>query len=284
MLENTKRNSKDFSVYDNMATEDLEMLLLADIESDNQVADMEVLCYVMDIVAKREDENGISQKTPQEAYAEFREKYMYSDELTDAEHIEEETKQISQKKVLCLHRVAKVVSRVAVIAIAVLALSATLIMSVDALRIPVRKFVNTHFPNHSLLSVAEQTPEYFSHNDPEEAIKDAPIPEGFKLEKKIFDDSSIRVYYTDEDSNFISVSILHAQAVAKYDSEGYEISSITVNSQEATFLVKGNEMQVIWLDEENETYYLLIARSLTAEELLRIADYWIIQQINFSEG
>ena len=284
MLENTERNSRDFSVYDKMATEDLEMLLLADIDSDDQVTDMEVLCYVMELITKREKESGIPRKTTQDAYAEFREKYMYSDDLTDAEDIEVEPQSEPKKKVLWLNRIGKAVPRVAVIAIAVLVFSATLIMSVDALRIPVLRFVNTHFPNHSLLSVAEQMPEYYPHNDPEEAIKDAPVPEGFKINMISIGDSYIRAYYTDKASNYINIQIISKISVAKYDSEGYERSCVTINGQEALFFVKDNDLQVLWLDEENNIYYLIGARNLGADELLKIADYWVIQQIRFSEG
>lgn len=208
---------------------------------------------------------------------------MYSDDLADAEDIEVETQTEPKKKVLWFHRIGKAVPRAAVIAIAVLAFSATLIMSVDALRIPVLRFVNTHFPNHSLLSVAEQTPEYYPHTDPEEAIKDAPIPEGFELVQENINYSSIWIFYSDEETDYLSVSILSTQTAAKYDSEGYESVLITINGQEALFLEKGNNLQIIWLDEKNNVYYVLAARGLIAEELLRIADYWVIQQISFLE-
>ena len=209
---------------------------------------------------------------------------MYSEDLAYAEDIEVETQTEPKKKVLWFHRIGKAVPRAAVIAIAVLACSATLIISVDALRVPVLRFVNTHFPNHSLLSVAEQTPEYYPHNDPEEAIKDAPIPEGFKLDRKTIDDTSIGVFYTDEASNYINIHIIHATAVSKYDSEGYESSFISINGQEALFFAKGDDLQVIWLDDENNVYYMLAARNLNVADLLKIADYWIIQQIKLSEG
>lgn len=287
MLENTERNSRDFSVYDKMATEDLEMLLLADIDSDDQVTDMEVLCYVMELITRREKESGIPRKTTQDAYAEFREKYMYSDDLADAEDIDNPSENVEVSVPKAPSRVIpfiKRLPRVAVIAIAVLACSATLIMSVDALRIPVLRFVNTHFPNYSLLSVTEQTPKYYPHTDPEEAIKDAPVPEGFILERTTIEDTYICAHYNDIASNYINIQIIHGSVVTKYDSENYECSSIWINGQEASFLAKGDSLQVIWIDEENDTYYMIDAQNLSINALFRIVDYWIIQKIELSEG
>ena len=284
MQENTKRNSKDFSVYDNMATEELEMLLLADIESDNQTTDMEVLCYIMDLVAKREEESGIPQKTLQEAYAEFREKYLYSDDPADAECIEEETEQKPQNKTLRLHRFGKSVTRAAVIIIAVLALSATLAVSVDAFRIPIINYFNTHFPDHSMWSFTQDTTKYYPHNDITSAIQDAPVPAQYELVGQIIEDRIIMLSYSYTDSAYMMLSISPMQAVIKYDTEDMTATEMTIEGHDAIFYQKDNILQVVWVNEECEVVYLLTTNCLSEDRFWEVAHYWAIQHIKLSEG
>ena len=175
MLENTERNSRDFSVYDKMATEDLKLLLLADIDSDDQIMDMEVLCYVTELITKRENESGIPRKTTQDAYAEFREKYMYSEDLADAEDIENPSENVEVSIPKAPSRVIPFIKRLpraAVIAIAILALSATLVMSADAFRTPILSYFITFFSDHSQMSFTQDISKYYPHNDITAAIQE----------------------------------------------------------------------------------------------------------------
>ena len=93
----------------------------------------------------------------------------------------------------------------------------------------------------------------------------------------------VSAYYADAASNYINIQIVCATALVKYNSEGYECSSIAINDHEALFLVKGEERQIIWLDEDNKVYYMLSSRNLDVDELMKIADYWAMQNITFSE-
>ena len=279
-----KNDSQDFSAYDQMETEALEALLRRDVESDDAEMDIDAVCYVMNLLAKRKADSGASHRTAQEAYQEFLAHYDYYDDLTDAEYTEKETKSQAEKKPLLLHRIRKAACRAAVIGIALIALSATVVLSVDALRKPALKFVNTQFPNFSVLSAAEQPPEYHPHSDPEEAIQDAPVPEGFVLTHSTIDDSIINAYYYDKASNYIIIDIVCGTALVQYNSEGYESTSISINGQEALFLKKENEFKLIWLDDENNAIYMLGAQNLSKDTFFNIADYWLIQQISFPEA
>ena len=55
-----KNDSQDFSAYDQMDTEALEALLRRDIESDDAEMDIDAVCYVMDLLAKRKADSGAS--------------------------------------------------------------------------------------------------------------------------------------------------------------------------------------------------------------------------------
>lgn len=68
---------RDFSKYDEMATEELEEILRLDAENiDDQESDTEKLLYVMEVLTKRRMNNGHTGNTAQEAYESFKQHYM----------------------------------------------------------------------------------------------------------------------------------------------------------------------------------------------------------------
>ena len=287
MLENTERNSRDFSVYDKMATDDLKLLLLADIDSDDQVMDMEVLCYVTELITKRENESGIPRKTTQDAYAEFREKYMYSDDLADAEDIDNPSESVevsSPKEPSRVIPFIKRLPRVAVIAITVLVLSATLVMSVDAFRTPIINYFNTVFSDHSQMSFAQDPSRYYPHNDIIGAIQDAPIPDSYKLDSQIIDGELIMLSYCGVESSYIALSIAPMQSSMNYDTEGLVATEMTIEGHDAIFYEKDNLMQIVWLNEECKAVYLLTTHCLSENRFWELARYWAIQNIELSGG
>lgn len=284
MLENTERNSRDFSVYDKMATEDLEMLLLADIDSDDQVTDMEVLCYVMELVTKREKESGIPRKTTQEAYAEFREKYMYSDDLTDAEDIENTLEDMRASTPKTPSRVIpfiKRLPRVAVITIVSLGVAMTLAMSVEAIRKPVIDFIFKHFSNHSTIVFSDEYTEPPQEEDIYTVIDGAPVPDGYGLVNKTIQDGwVISLLYKNQSEDRIRLIINLADGGLDFDSEGFERQEITINGHQGTLFIKSLEKQMIWLDDNNSVIFFLYASNLDESTFREFAEYWSSRQIN----
>lgn len=77
MSEKEKFGIRDFSKYDEMATEALEEILRLDAENiDDQESDTEELLYVMEVLTKRRMNNGHTGNTAQEAYESFKQHYM----------------------------------------------------------------------------------------------------------------------------------------------------------------------------------------------------------------
>lgn len=283
MLENTKRNSRVFSVYDNMATDDLKMLLLADIESDDQVTDMEVLCYVMALVTKREKESGIPRKTTQEAYTEFRNKYMYSDDLTDAEDIDNPFENVEVSAPKAPNRVIpfmKHLPRVAVITIVSLGVALALAMSVEAIRAPVINFIIRHFSNHSTIFFSDEYTEPPQEEDIYMVIDGAPVPDGYGLVNKTIQDGwVISLLYKNQSEDRIRLIINVADGGFDFDSEGFERQEITINGHRGTLFIKSLEKQMIWLDDNNSVIFFLHASNLDESTFWEIAEYWSSRQI-----
>lgn len=283
MLENTERNSRDFSVYDKMATEDLKLLLLADIDSDDQVTDMEVLCYVTELITKRENESGIPRKTTQEAYAEFREKYMYSDDLADAEGIDNPSENVEVSVPKAPSRVIpfmKCLPRVAVITIVSLGVAMALAMSVEAIRTPIIEFVLKHFSNHSTVVFSDEYTEPLQEDDIYKVIDGAPVPDGYGLVNKTIQDGwVISLLYKNQSEDRIRLIINVADGVFDFDSEGFERREITVNGHQGTLFIKGLEKQMIWLDDNNSVLFFLYASNLDDSTFREVAEYWSSRQI-----
>lgn len=73
----SENRSRDFSMYDEMATEELEEILRADVDApEGAESDIDMILYVMEVLARRREAEGDTGKTALEAYQSFRENYM----------------------------------------------------------------------------------------------------------------------------------------------------------------------------------------------------------------
>ena len=77
MSEKQNRGIGDLSVYDTMATKELEEILRLDAEApEEQESDIEKILYIMEVLTARNRNNGNPGKTALEAYESFKENYM----------------------------------------------------------------------------------------------------------------------------------------------------------------------------------------------------------------
>lgn len=77
MSENQNRGNMDFTIYDSMATEELEEILRLDAEMpEGQESDMDKILYIMEVLAERKRNNSHTGKTALEAYESFKQNYM----------------------------------------------------------------------------------------------------------------------------------------------------------------------------------------------------------------
>lgn len=82
MSENEHRGIRDLSQYDSMPTEALEQILRADAETPaEQESDIELILYVMEVLASRKRENQQSGKTAQQSWESFQQHYLPEQEI-----------------------------------------------------------------------------------------------------------------------------------------------------------------------------------------------------------
>lgn len=81
MSENPNLDTRDLTNYDTMATEDLRQILRQDADAPaDQKQDTELLYYIMGLLAQREQDSGVPNKTPEEAWDTFLEHYLPCEE------------------------------------------------------------------------------------------------------------------------------------------------------------------------------------------------------------
>ena len=77
MSENQNRGNMDLTIYDSMATEELEEILRLDAEMpEGQESDIDKILYIMEVLAERKRNNSHTGKTALEAYESFKQHYM----------------------------------------------------------------------------------------------------------------------------------------------------------------------------------------------------------------
>lgn len=83
MPDHENRGNADFSRYDAMTNEELEEILRLDAQKpEGEETDLEILLYVMEVLANRRRNSGHPGKSPQEAFESFKQNY-YSFEEPD---------------------------------------------------------------------------------------------------------------------------------------------------------------------------------------------------------
>ena len=88
MSENEQRRVRDLSQYDSMTTEALEQILRADAEAPaEQESDIELILYIMEVLARRKKENQQSGKTAQQAWESFRQHYFPEQEIQERRNV-----------------------------------------------------------------------------------------------------------------------------------------------------------------------------------------------------
>ena len=77
MSDDLKRSKPDFSMYDSMSIEELEEILRADAQGPERAdSDVDEILYIMEVLVKKRNENGIAGKTALEAYQEFQQHFL----------------------------------------------------------------------------------------------------------------------------------------------------------------------------------------------------------------
>lgn len=98
MPNNQNRSNQDFSKFDSMTNEELEEILRLDGQkNEGEESDIEMLLYVMEVLAVRRKNSENPGKTAAEAFETFKEHYMPDDSTDDAEQVSLKPQVINMK-------------------------------------------------------------------------------------------------------------------------------------------------------------------------------------------
>ena len=98
MPNNRNRSNQDFSRFDSMTNEELEEILRLDAQkTEGEESDLEMLLYVMEVLAVRRKNSENPGKTAEEAFETFKEYYMPDDSTDDTTQVLSKTQVIHLK-------------------------------------------------------------------------------------------------------------------------------------------------------------------------------------------
>lgn len=163
--------------------------------------------------------------------------------------------------------------KVAACFLMVIGLSATLILSVDAFRIPVLNFfveVNSKFtatsfdPNDTVTEI---------HQNVLQRLKAMPVPAGYELAYLGESETGvISCCYGNADGKVITLEGVASAGKTSFDTEDAEKSLITLNGHEGVFYESKN-YRVVWTDAEKQMMFDFCANGLSLDEFWELAFY-----------
>lgn len=282
MPNNQNRSNQDFSRFDSMTNEELEEILRLDVQkNEGEESDLEMLLYVMEVLAVRRKNSENPGHTAGEAFETFKEYYMPDDLRDDTEQISPEPQVINMKPPMLIR---PWLSRLAAAA-AILALVLVSSVTVHAMGIDIWDIIVTwtqetfHFGSTVQETIDEpakaDTREYMSlqealdHKSITVPLVPTWMPDGYELTAVKIDESpvqlSILAFYRCSDEN-IKIQI---KRYFDNDPEQIEQSDSLIEEYESdgtTYYIFENheELKAVWITENFECF---IAGMLSIDEL-----------------
>lgn len=287
MPNNQNRSNQDFSRFDGMTNEELEEILRLDAQkTEGEESDLEMLLYVMEVLAVRRKNSENPGKTAGEAFETFKAHYMPDDSTADTEQVPSKAQVINMKPT---KRLRPWLSRLVATA-AILALILVSSVTVHAMGIDIWDIIATwtqetfHFKNIGQSETPKpnekDTREYISlqavleQYDLPTQLTPTWLPDGYKLmdvqvEETPMYTSCLAIYHHDQKKIKIQV-----KEFLESDPEQIEQSEALIEEYEAygiTYYIFAdyNQLRAVWIAEEYECY---LSGEITIEEVKLMID------------
>ena len=162
-------------------------------------------------------------------------------------------------------RFGKVTVRVAVAVLVFIGLMTTVVMSVDALRMPVLNFFVEYFDTFASIST-EDNPEAIN-TDPL-IVLEGLIPMDYIQTLHSVDTYFVCTMYENADGETISMDICSSGSSMNIDTENAEYTEIFLGDYKA-LLIEKHGYQIVWTDDVGITY-VFYASNLSKKEVIEI--------------
>ncbi len=178
-------------------------------------------------------------------------------------------KNATKKRRRKAHTSRKWLSRVAVVIMAIMTVSFTLVLTVEAVRDAFFALFITEHTEYSEISVDTQDiPEdYTSVN----ANQYAPtyIPEGFAGEEIMNTDSIRDIFYDNGRGQYLSYTASAGDAITNIDTEDADIAEISIADAPGLLIIEDDMVTIVW---NIETIYFVLGGDVDEQELMKMAE------------
>ena len=176
-----------------------------------------------------------------------------------------------QKQKRAALRIGKSALKVAMFTLVFLGFAATMVMSVEALRVPVLNFFMQHTGIYTSLTTDP------AENDLPDEIEDiegwvSPLmPIDYKIvSKSVYKDGTFRLYYENDNGQLISFVSTTSNATKNVDTEDADTIEMKLFEYSAFYIQKDGH-RIIWADPDNEIVYDLYASGLDEDTFWKLA-------------
>lgn len=287
MPNNQNRNNQDFSRFDSMTNEELEEILRLDAQkTEGEESDLEMLLYVMEVLAVRRKNSENPGKDAGEAFETFKEHYMPNDSTHDTEQVSPKPQVINMKPTKRLRPwLSRLVATAAILALVLVSSITAHAIGIDIWDIIVTWTQETfQLRSSDLTETIEALPnDNRNYRSLEDALYESGMtqilvptwfPDGYELSELITDESPVQftlLAIYNRNGEKIKVQIkqyINADPVQIEQSdsliEEYEHSGTTY------YIFSDNSnLQAVWINDKYEFY---ISGQLTIEEIKAMID------------
>ena len=282
MPNNQNRGNQDFSRFDSMTNEELEEILRLDAQkTEGEESDLEVLLYVMEVLAVRKKNSENPRKTAGEAFKTFKEHYMPDDSTDDTEHVSSKAQVINIKPIKP-HRpwLSRLVATAAILALVLVSSVTVHAMGIDIWDIVVKWTQETFHlstSNQGEISspVADDARDFDSlqdalyHKKITTSLVPDWIPSGYTLMDIEVHESPMQLMFLAIYQHEEKVLKIQVKKYLNSDPEQIEQSDSLIEEYESDgtiyyILENHDELKAVWIRENFECY---IAGVLSIDEL-----------------
>lgn len=161
-----------------------------------------------------------------------------------------------------LLQLGKAAGRVAVYVLVLLGLTTSVVLSVDAIRVPVLNFFMERSDRYSTVSFSEEQLDEKIYNKKITQEIESMLMDGYDLVVEESDDSgTLFLLYQNEKEDIISVNISISSGRLFVDTEDSIQKEVNINNQKAVFIEKDG-YRLLWTDDESELTYDIYASGL----------------------
>lgn len=164
----------------------------------------------------------------------------------------------------------RTLSRVAVFVLVLFGISTTLVLSVDALRIPVLNFFLRSSERYTVVALDEKNQSIQKEFESIRSGIGLFIPDSYDLvAENISEHGSMQLVYQDENEGVITLSVKPASGQLVMDTETVDMQKIKINEMDALFVEKDG-FHVVWMNPEKGLSYDFFAKTLDDGQFWKI--------------